>query len=434
MARAARTIRPRNVILSEVELERPLAGLPPPAGDASSSDSEARLLVRLHGRPLGLVSMPVPPTGVEPGAQAAEIWSRLSDAIKSHLLLDHYPPADRIPADGFGAGQRDACTWQARLAGTVLPSAAVIITTCGATEQLVRTIDSALSQDYPDFEVVVVDNRPATSRVRTLMCERFPGVRSLRYVAETRGGLSRARNAGLGATSADIVAFTDDDVLLDYRWLSSLVAGFAVTERVACVTGLILPVELATPAQILLEEFGGFAKGFQIRVWDRDRNRLDHPLYPYTVGIFGSGASAAFRRSALLGLGGFDNHLGAGTLARGGEDLDIYTRVVLEGQRLVYEPAALLRHAHVREMAALSRQIKNYGIGLSAMLTKHLVEDSVTRRELVRRLPSGLAYALSPSSPKHANKSAQYPLRLTLTEFAGMAYGPVGYLRSRVAA
>jgi glycosyltransferase involved in cell wall biosynthesis len=313
-----------------------------------------------------------------------------------------------------------------------MPDAAVVITTCRAGEQLSRTIDTALAQDYPEFEIVVVDNRPATSGVTALLDGHYAGVRRLCYVAESRPGLSQARNAGLHATAAEVVAFTDDDVQLDESWLSWLVSGFAVADDVACVTGLILPMELATSAQLLLEEFGGFGKGFEVQVWDRGQNSLDHPLYPYTVGLYGSGANAAFRRDLLLELGGFDTHLGAGTPSRGGEDLDIYTRVVLSGHRLVYEPAALLRHAHVREIAALHRQIRDYGVGLSAMLTKHLVEDRGTRRELLRRVPAGLAYAFNPSSPKHANKSTRYPLSRTLLEFAGMAYGPVGYLRSRL--
>jgi hypothetical protein len=66
------------------------------------------------------------------------------------------------------------------------------------------------------------------------------------------------------------------------------------------------------------------------------------------------------------------------------------------------------------------------------MLTKHLVHSGRTRRELLRRLPAGLAYALGPRSPKNARKPLGYPRRLTLFELAGMAYGPIGYVRSRL--
>jgi GT2 family glycosyltransferase len=435
MAPAATSpISPLPLVLADVELSRPLTPLVPPLVDAGRHARAVRLLVRLHGHPLGIVDMQMPPAGLEPAVQVGAIWARLSGAIGRHLAHDGLAPVPRLPTSGLADGEGTACTWQARLRGTTPPSATAVITTCRAGEELARTIDTALAQDYPTFDVVVVDNRPSSSGVKALLAERFPQSRQLRYVAEARPGLSRARNAGLHVTGADIVAFTDDDVLLERSWLSSLVAGFVAAGDVACVTGLILPVEVDTPAQLLLEEFGGFGKGFQRRVWDRDRHRLDHPLYPYTVGVFGSGANAAFAREVLLQMGGFDERLGAGTLARGGEDLDIYTRVVLDGHRLVYEPAALLRHAHDRRMEDLSRQIRNYGVGLTAMLTKHLVEDRRTRRALVRRLPAGLVYALSPRSQKHASKSANYPFRLTLTEFAGMAYGPLGYLRSRAAA
>lgn len=421
-------------MLADVELSKPIEPLRPSRA-MGVPDQSARLLVRLHGRPLAFVDVVVPAMGLEPTELATTIWNTLSSPIRAHLAADSLGDEGRIPLGGFqGDHETAACSWRSRLQGTALPRAAVVLTTCGACEQLVRSIDTALAQDYPDYEVVLVDNRPATSGVSALLNERFRRAGRLRYVAEARPGLGRARNAGLSATDADIVACTDDDVLLDRSWLSSLIAGFTAADEVVCVTGLIVPVELITRSQLLLEEFGGFSKGFQTRVWDRDRNRLDHPLYPYIMGIYGSGANAAFRHDFLDSLGGFDNRLGAGTLARGGEDLDIYTRVVLEGHRLVYEPAALLRHAHVREMKQLERQIRNYGVALTAVLAKHLIEDRTTRRELIRRLPAGLAYALSPRSPKHANKSQRYPWRLTVTEFIGMAYGPLGYLRSRAAA
>jgi GT2 family glycosyltransferase len=338
---------------------------------------------------------------------------------------------DGVPPQGLGGGGQLACSWRASLPAAAAPAAALIVNTCGG-EGLCRTLAAATGQDYPNFELVVVDNRPASPAVRNLLSERFAGLPGLRYVAEERPGLGRARNAGLRSTAAEIVAFTDDDVVLDGSWLSWLVAGFAMADRVGCVTGLILPLELETPAQLLFDEFVGWSKRLEPRIWDRDQNRFDHPLYPYTVGIFGSGASTAFRREVLQELGGFDDQLGIGTPACGGEDLDIYTRLVLNGHRLAYQPAAMLWHPHPRDMQRLERQTRLYGAGLGAMLTKHLVHSGRTRRELLRRLPAGLAYALGPGSPKNARKPKGYPRRLTLFELAGMAYGPIGYVRSRL--
>lgn len=422
----SRSNRPVAIMLAELELSQPLSPLLPPA----TTTQPARLLVRLHGHPLGILELSLPESGLEPSALAAMVWARLSGPITRHLRSDGRTEVVGIPPQGL-RGAQAACSWRASLPAGATPAAALIVNTCGG-ERLCRTLAAATGQDYPNFELVVVDNRPASPAVRNLLSERFAGQPRLRYVAEERPGLGRARNAGLHSTAAEIVAFTDDDVLLDGSWLSWLVAGFSMADRVGCVTGLILPLELETPAQLLFEEFVGWSKRLEPKVWDRDRNRFDHPLYPYTVGIFGSGASAAFRREVLLELGGFDDQLGIGTPACGGEDLDVYTRLVLNGHRLAYQPAAMLRHAHPRDMQRLERQTRLYGAGLGAMLTKHLVHSGRTRRELLRRLPAGLAYALGPRSPKNARKPQGYPRRLTLFELAGMAYGPIGYVRSRL--
>jgi len=194
-----------------------------------------------------------------------------------------------------------------------------------------------------------------------------------------------------------------------------------------------VPLELETQAQVLMEEFSGFGKGFEQRIWDRDEHRLRHPLYPYTVGLFGSGASAAFRKDVLASMGGFDPHLGIGTPAIGGEDIDIYTRIVLGGHQIVYQPASLLRHRHRREMSAANRQIQGYGAGLTAMLTKHVLSDRLTRHAVLGRIPAGLRYAVSPRSPKNTRKPPDFTIRQALLEWAGMAYGPIGYFRSRLA-
>ncbi len=84
-------------------------------------------------------------------------------------------------------------------------------------------------------------------------------------------------------------------------------------------------------------------------------------------------------------------------------------------------------------MRSVDRQIHGYGAGLTAMLTKHLVTGAETRRAVLRRIPAGLRYAVSPRSPKNARKPSEFTIRQSLLEWAGMAYGPIGYFRSRLA-
>ena len=139
------------------------------------------------------------------------------------------------------------------------PLATVVVTTCAQPEQLIRCLDALESSRYRPFEIVVVENRPSPqSRTR----EAVRGYARVRYIEEPVPGLSRARNAGLAVARGEIVAFTDDDVVVDPDWLPSLVAAFDAAPDVAAVTGLILPLTLDSEAQLLLEQFAAFGKGF----------------------------------------------------------------------------------------------------------------------------------------------------------------------------
>ncbi len=415
------------VLLVDVEISEPIDDLCP-----GGPFERARILVRLHGRPIGTVTVPLQVIILSAPLVAQTIWDELAPAIRRHCRADGFGEPRALTAAGLGLSREPPCSWRAAFRTTPPPAATVVVTTCGSSERLNRTIRGVLAQTYPRFDVVVVDNRPRTSRVRQTLEAAFPGDTRLRYVAEERQGLSCARNRGAAEAGSPVVAFTDDDVDVDPEWLGNLMAGFE-GDDIACVTGLILPLELETAAQRLLEEFGGYSKGFERRTWDNRANRLHHPLYPYTVGAFGSGANAAFRVAALAEIGGFDESLGAGTPARGGEDIDIYVTCIERGYRIAYEPAAIVRHAHQRGMDEIHQKLHDYGVGLGAMLTKHLVRDWSTFAAMLVRAPWGLGHLLSRSSSKNAGRSADFPSSLARAELAGVLHGPAAYRRSRAA-
>ncbi len=396
--------------LHEVELSGPIPVL--------TDDRQVRVLVRLHGRPLGVVAASAGPSGLPARQLAGLIEGALGARITAHLRADGLTVPPVLPLGGLG--ESDVC----RPASPGQP-AAVVVTTCRASAALTRTLAGITAQTVRPAEIVVVDNRPHDSAVPALL--RRAGLADIRYVTEPAAGLSRARNAGLAATSTPLVVFTDDDIEVDRRWLEFLLAGF-VDPRVACATGLIMPLALDTDAQVLFERFGGFGKGFEHHRFDLREHRGDARLYPFAAGVFGSGANSAFRADVLRALGGFDIRLGAGTRARGGEDLDMHLSVVMAGHALVYEPAALVRHAHRRSRAQLRRQVHGYGIGLGAMVTKRLLTRPRERGELLRRAPHGLRHMFDPNSPKNLGKQHGYPRSLSAAELAGIVRGPGAYL------
>jgi hypothetical protein len=154
-------------------------------------------------------------------------------------------------------------------------------------------------------------------------------------------------------------------------------------------------------------------------------------LFPFTAGSLGSGANMAFRRAALTAAGGFDVALGTGTRARGGDDLSAFFEVIRRGGQLIYEPAAVIRHRHAREMEALDRQVFAYGVGLTAYLTRCLAEDPRLLPRMVRQLPRAVAHVMRSDSAKNARLVSSYPARLRRRERIGMLLGPLAYARSR---
>jgi GT2 family glycosyltransferase len=401
------------VQVAELDLDGDEAVLRPGPGSPPVTHGEVFVLVRRRGRPVGTLLGQVPE-----GADAKAV-------LATRARAEYAPTQAGENGEGRGAGEP--------------PYASVVVATRERAGQLARALDSLLAQDHPRFEIVVVDNAPVTSETRELIERKY--AERVRYVCEPVPGLAVAHNTGLAAARGEVIAFTDDDVVADPRWLTELTAPFAADPGLGCSTGLILPARLTTPAQVLLESHGGFAKGFTPRTYDPARPPGDEPLFPFTAGRFGSGANMAFRTAVLRSVGGFDPATGAGTAARGGDDLYGFVRVLAQGHRLRYTPSALVWHHHRETWRDLETQAYGYGAGLTAFLTAVLVNRPALLPAFLAKLPRGLAHARALTAVRetegggapgdHDTRTHPWPRRLSRLQRRGMVYGPVGYLRAR---
>jgi O-antigen biosynthesis protein len=368
----------------------------------------------------------VSPTGEVSVAMVTEAFSQSAE-VPVGAVHAFGPPVEVTlgAADGLSEPDDDSMSTSAM---KLLLS--IVVATCANAELAVRCVEAIQAGATGEYEVIVVENRPACSTVEHALAERFGGDRRIRYVEEQRPGLACARNAGLRVARGELVAFTDDDVLVDSAWVPAVRAAFAARPDVNCVTGLILPLELETPAQLLVERFASYGKGFLPRVYSLDEPPADQPLFPYTAGYFVSGANMAFRTEVLRELGGYDPVFGTGTRARGGEDFDICIRLLQAGGRLAYEPRAIIWHRHPDTHAGLRQRAFDYGAALGAMFTKQIVTGP-DRWAIVSRMPQGIRYYTDPKSRKNAGRGPVFPRSLTRLERAGLLYGPVAYLASR---
>jgi GT2 family glycosyltransferase len=396
-------------------------------------------LVREGGRPRGMIEL---------AFEAADLDGERLQAAIAALPTSPTPPADT------------------RVSASALPFISVVVPSMlERLDGLHACLRSLAALDYPRYEVIVVDNRPAGAEPAVLD--------GATVVRETHPGISAARNCGLRAARGEIIAFTDDDVVVDPGWLTAIAERLLAHPQEACVTGLTVPSELETPSQVALERYYG---GFGLRSYEPISHRMRTgaetggglPLRPATVdavgvdgqvrrsfslyatGSFGHGANMAIRTAALRDLGGFDPALGAGTPTCGGEDLAIFARLIWRGHHIGFEPAAVVHHCHRREDRALRRQIEGYGIGWGATLLALIAEDPRHLGPMLATVPRGVSALAGgfwaklrrrePEGPEQpetgtpvapAGPEVATTAELARLELRGIALSPVRYVQSR---
>ena len=221
----------------------------------------------------------------------------------------------------------------------------VILCTYNRCQSLAKALESVAASELPsgvEWEVLVVDNnsRDQTRDVVEDFCRRYPGC--FRYLFEPQQGLCAARNAGIRDARGEIVAFTDDDVTVESMWLHNLTAPLQNVEW-AGSGGRILPARAFSPPPWLAlsgpHSLGGPLYA-QFDLGDKARE-LDQPAY---------GANMAFRKAMFEKYGGFRTDLGRRPGNQiGGEDTEFGHRLMAAGERLRYEPSAVVYHEVVEE-------------------------------------------------------------------------------------
>jgi O-antigen biosynthesis protein len=417
----------------EIEIGEQLPSLPAEVGSLGVPYAAAVCLVRLHGKPIGYLHIDLSCGSLDAEALAKRLQADLGEEIARHLRRDGLDGEQVLTAGGIAGPNPPPCVGSYDRLVEQAPSVSVVIPTRNRPDSAVIALRSLLRSRYPAerYEVIVVDNASGADAPFVLSeADASTGV-PVRVVKERAPGGSNARNAGLRAAEGELVAFVDDDAVVDRYWLGSIVLAFGQGERVAAAAGLIVPREMETPAQLWFEGFVTTVRRFDSLLLDLREPPAESPLFPFAVGDLGSGQNMAFRRDVLIGIGGFDPALGTATPTLGGEDIDALLRVLLADYAVVYEPAAIVTHAQEREFAQVERRVWGYGVGLTACLTKAVLEHPRLVPDLLRKLPRGIAYALDSRSPKNEGKPEDYPRRWTRLELRGMLWGPVAYALAR---
>lgn len=225
----------------------------------------------------------------------------------------------------------------------------VIVCTYNRCQVVTKALDSIAVQNMPasvEWDVLVVDNN-STDQTREVVeqyCLQNPARFS--YMLESKQGLSNARNAGIQKSRGDVLAFTDDDAVVEPDWLWNLTSSLQSGEWAGSGGKIIptwsgaLPAWLSNEDLVSMGTFGGFDMG-------PEAGPLDRPPY---------GGNMAIRRDAFEKYGGFRVDLGrSSNNLQGREDVELANRLFAAGERLRYEPNAVIHHP-----VAESRKKKSY--------------------------------------------------------------------------
>lgn len=439
--------QPGPVRVVRVDVDQPVPDVSA-VRDAGDEYDGAFVIVERAGRPIGNFEVDLDSRGIPAGELKNLIEQHLGDAWSE-------PGPDRPVVDDDS-----------------LPFISVVIPTAfQRVELLARCVAAVVGQDYPRFEVIVSDNRPDEGPERAAHWRRLMEDPRVRVVAEPLTGSSAARNRGIQTARGEVTAFLDDDAVPVQGWLRAVGRRFALEPETDAVTGLLLPHELETTAQVLFERSGskvahryerlslqggpvrrgdrtagaqdggavpgaGRSRGrFEITAWYPDRPSEEAESYLiYRVGRFGMGANMSFRTDVLRRLGGFDEAMGIGTPSLGGVELHFFVRMLFAGGRLTFDPEVVMYHTHIQEYDELRRKLYSYGCGYTAMLTalvlanpRHLVGLSGNAIQALRLF--GRKFFSERSA---AAAEGQFPAELSRAEMRGFAIGPWRYVYSRM--
>ncbi len=231
-----------------------------------------------------------------------------------------------------------------------------IVCTRNRGTEIKETIETILQNEYPSFEVVIIDQ--STDDITASTVAPFTSDPRVRYIRTDTKGLSRARNIGLNAASGELAIFTDDDCTVPSDWLEKMHGVFASNPEVVVA---FCNVEAAP-----CDNSAGFIPGY----FRSSSSLLDTIAdKPRSRGI---GAGMAVRREQALAMGGFDEQLGSGAEFPAAEDDDMALRALLMGHKVYETSAVSVTHFGFRTFEQGKQLGRSSWRGLGAAYSKPL--------------------------------------------------------------
>jgi GT2 family glycosyltransferase len=236
-------------------------------------------------------------------------------------------------------------------------SIAVVICTRNRPQLIGACLDAVLACQPQPAEVLVVDQSDDEQTAQVIAARSSELVQ---VVSSAPLGLSAARNLGIQHTSAPLIAFTDDDCIVDANWLSATAAEFEAEPSLMGLFGRVLPYT------------EGEALGRERPIGVKESTHREVFTWPTNPWRLGHGANMVYRRAVFEQVGQFDVLLSPGGALHNCDDADMSYRVLRSGGTIAYAPSALVYHRQWRLGKAIWRLERTYNLGAGGLYSKHL--------------------------------------------------------------
>lgn len=267
---------------------------------------------------------------------------------------------------------------------TTPPDLSVVVATLNRSAAVSTLLDGLIALEAPDFsyEIIVADN--GSSDNTHAVVERFAAAATVpvRYVREPRPGVSNARNAGVSAAKAALVAFTDDDQDVAPDWLRVIVRVFREHEDVDLIGGRVHPRWIHPPPAWITRSVWG-----PISIIDRGPT-------PFRVTrerwMCLPGGNMAWRRQALIDLGGFSPEYPRS------QDRELTVRALLAGRNALYVPDMIVYH-HIDGRRLTKKFFRRWSRTEGRMRAGYAFEELFTADGHMRPVPEEMPCVLGVS-------------------------------------
>lgn len=256
------------------------------------------------------------------------------------MVDDGYGLAEMIMAkNGFGDMER----------------VAVVVPVKGIPFYFVKCIGSLLNLDYPDYEIIIIDDGLEPGILLAL--QNFKG--RIRILNSDNLGPSFARNLAAKSTDARLIAFTDSDCVVDRAWLKELVRALNQIPDAASCGGIQKTPDDATKFQ--KDVFRAFEKSGTISEYMRKGNKDDRVIEVN----HNASCNVIYKRDVFLKEGGFPEDLWPG------EDVEFDLRLKKKGYKIIFNPKALVYHYRPENMLKVIQMMRRYGMAQAFLIRRY---------------------------------------------------------------